>query len=463
MADHEEPTPAGDDVNDDVDAARQENTRLRAEVKALRDEAEKMRKEATRSHGAAFGRLETELAELRRRNSELGAEVDALRRADEGNVGGGGALRGVEHELSDLRRHNGELEAELDALRRAAAGRLPLSELEEIHRRAAASRGLTHTSPSPPRAAAGGPAHAQPAAALTKNESVSTTDPGHNNNSNNKNDSVDEASGAEGTHKTSITLSGMGTQPVAVLYQHPRAFGQPSRDPDCVVAHALLRLHGVPYTTHDCTSGWVSPTGRLPILRRLPGVTDSIVIGCHGIERYGASHATSTRTTTATAATATGADTPTPAVSATRAAFVDLVVGRCRPAVLYELWCEPESYASVAKPLFRNLYPWPLDSVLALQTQWQTRQTTLGSGRVSSSTQLYGDAASVFDSLALQLGDQQFLFGNRPLPVDAYAYGYLSHILEANLPSGVLRPRVTKHRNLVEYCDRFKNHIFGNS
>lgn len=141
----------------------------------------------------------------------------------------------------------------------------------------------------------------------------------------------------------------------AVLYQYGRGFREPSRDPDCVVAHALLRLFEVPYTVKDCVSGSVSPTGQLPMLRRLPGVSDSIVTGCRNIERYGA-HSTSVEALQLGSVDQSRMD-----------ALIALVVGRCRPAALYELWCEPSSFSTVAAQTYDQLYPWPLGAILSRQ------------------------------------------------------------------------------------------------
>lgn len=45
---------------------------------------------------------------------------------------------------------------------------------------------------------------------------------------------------------------------------------------------------------------------------------------------------------------------------------------------------------------------------------------------------------------------------NSATAVDAYVYGHLAHVLAADLPSQILRPKLARHTNLVEFCARFK-------
>lgn len=40
--------------------------------------------------------------------------------------------------------------------------------------------------------------------------------------------------------------------------------------------------------------------------------------------------------------------------------------------------------------------------------------------------------------------------------MDAYVYGHLSHVLATDLPSQILRPKLVRHRNLVDFCARFR-------
>ena len=157
-----------------------------------------------------------------------------------------------------------------------------------------------------------------------------------------------------------MTGTGTGKEKAVsvLLYQHPPGFRQPSRDPDCLTAHALLRLAGVSYGVRNCVDGSVSPTGELPLLRRLPGVTDAVVVGCREIQRYATGQATG-----AAAAVLAGNSR----ARGTMDAFVELVMARCRPAALYELWCEPLSFAVAEQMYGRETYPWPLSVVLSQQ------------------------------------------------------------------------------------------------
>ena len=83
----------------------------------------------------------------------------------------------------------------------------------------------------------------------------------------------------------------------------------------------------------------------------------------------------------AAAASAAGADL-SPPEQASAQAFVSLVNGRLSSAALAELWCEPVSFESVARPTrYSRNYPFPLDWVLSWQTASTVQEQVLSSGR----------------------------------------------------------------------------------
>jgi hypothetical protein len=50
--------------------------------------------------------------------------------------------------------------------------------------------------------------------------------------------------------------------------------------------------------------------------------------------------------------------------------------------------------------------------MLTAQRQWDVRSSMLGSGRVTTAAEVYMDAEAAYASLALQLNDQLYFFGN---------------------------------------------------
>lgn len=148
------------------------------------------------------------------------------------------------------------------------------------------------------------------------------------------------------------TIQGDDIAAAVVLYGYAPAFGQPSRDPHTSAAHAVLRVCDVSYDVAVCDGPSISPTGELPILRRLPGVSDRLVTGISRIEAYAARDST--------------ADSALTTEDRLRMrTYIDLILVRCAPAAEFELWCEPKSFSVVAMELFgRQIHPWPLDIIL---------------------------------------------------------------------------------------------------
>lgn len=64
------------------------------------------------------------------------------------------------------------------------------------------------------------------------------------------------------------------------------------------------------------------------------------------------------------------------------------------------------------------------------------------------------------DALSVLLGDQSYIFGDKPTSIDATVYGALEGVLNSSLPSK-LKDSARKYSNLVEYCDRFRSEVFG--
>lgn len=63
--------------------------------------------------------------------------------------------------------------------------------------------------------------------------------------------------------------------------------------------------------------------------------------------------------------------------------FVGLVQQRLGAAAQFELWCEPDSYAAAALPVFSaRSDPFPLSWVLAYRNKAEVREATLGTGKV---------------------------------------------------------------------------------
>jgi glutathione S-transferase len=69
--------------------------------------------------------------------------------------------------------------------------------------------------------------------------------------------------------------------------------------------------------------------------------------------------------------------------------------------------------------------------------------------------EIAGMAADDLRAASLLLGDQPYLFGDRPTTTDCTLYGFLSHTLWAPIPY-FAQEELRRHENLVAYCERMR-------
>ena len=137
--------------------------------------------------------------------------------------------------------------------------------------------------------------------------------------------------------------------------------------------------------------------------------------------------------------------------AALRRAYASLLRVRLAPALDAELWCDDENYAAVARPAFGvAAHPPPLGAFLA----WRRRRWVAAAVDGPGARRLLDGAKDALAALASRLGERRFLLGDEPCWVDAMAYGYLSRMLEVELPHPLLAPLVRTHDSLVAYVAR---------
>ena len=73
--------------------------------------------------------------------------------------------------------------------------------------------------------------------------------------------------------------------------------------------------------------------------------------------------------------------------------------------------------------------------------------------------ELTGFVQQDLDALSQQLGNRPYLMGDHVTSVDASLYGALHNIIDSDLETP-LKQEAMRHRNLVDYCDRFRREVF---
>jgi len=232
------------------------------------------------------------------------------------------------------------------------------------------------------------------------------------------------------------------------LYQHTGAWGLASIDQECMASQALLHFAGMKYNVDNCDNDALSPSGKLPVLRRADD-NKPLITGAAGIAEYLAHKGFSLGPVSNEQRTS-------------MRAIISLVRQRLYTATLAEVWCNDANFSSVGvSQIMAARHPFPLSWVLGWQTRLAVREAVFNAGRARSMDAVIHDADNAYKCLKLLLRDQDFFFGDRPCELDAYAFGHLAFVLDAELADSRLRPLLGRHENLVAYVHRIKERYFS--
>lgn len=125
-------------------------------------------------------------------------------------------------------------------------------------------------------------------------------------------------------------------------------------------------------------------------------------------------------------------------------------------ALIYELWVGSDGN-SVRKIYYSDL-AWPIGKVLFLQ-QVRTVKQQLGITKENSDRreeEIYKRASIAYRALSTRLGEESFLFENRPSSVDAILLAHVLVTLHALPETSLLKSKLLEHGNLVRYAEKLK-------
>lgn len=128
-------------------------------------------------------------------------------------------------------------------------------------------------------------------------------------------------------------------------------------------------------------------------------------------------------------------------------------------ALAFELWIGCES--SSAHSIYYSDLPWPMGRILSQQ---KARSVKLKLGITDDNAQvkmkeIYGRASSAYEALSNCLGEQNYLFENRPSSLDAIFLAHGLIVLQALPESSMMRINFLEHPNLVRYVEHCKTEI----
>ncbi|XVF69952.1 hypothetical protein PTKIN_Ptkin11bG0122100 [Pterospermum kingtungense] len=125
-------------------------------------------------------------------------------------------------------------------------------------------------------------------------------------------------------------------------------------------------------------------------------------------------------------------------------------------AMMYELWLG--SGGRSAYKIYYSDPPWPIGKVLFLKQVYVVKQRlgiTKGNAE-QREDEIYKRANIAYGALSTRLGEQNFLFDDRPSSLDATFLGHALVTLHALPDTSVLRSKLLEHDNIVRYAEKLK-------
>lgn len=127
-------------------------------------------------------------------------------------------------------------------------------------------------------------------------------------------------------------------------------------------------------------------------------------------------------------------------------------------ALKYELWVGSDG---TAEKIYCSDLPWPIGKALFLKQVYNVKKqlgiTKDNAGQKEE--EIYRKASIAYGALSTKLGDQNFLFENRPSSLDAIFLGQALITLKALPETSVLRSKLLEHGNLVKFAERIKTEL----
>eukprot|EP01102_Stenamoeba_stenopodia_P005861 TRINITY_DN16573_c0_g1_i1.p1 TRINITY_DN16573_c0_g1~~TRINITY_DN16573_c0_g1_i1.p1 ORF type:complete len:314 (+),score=59.94 TRINITY_DN16573_c0_g1_i1:195-1136(+) len=206
------------------------------------------------------------------------------------------------------------------------------------------------------------------------------------------------------------------------LVQQPPQWDLPSKDPNCLAAHAYLRFSSMPFLVRNTTRTFLSSTGKLPLLEDSGKVYEEHTNIILHLKKLGLDLD----------------DTLSPTQMAEEFAFINLVENTLFIAMNIELYDNGYRLLLNRGDFFKHY--WKVDVL---------RSTITG----LKDDNLMVRVKEIYFALSARLGTGPFFFGQKPSTLDAIVFGHLAVQLRAPGTSRLAR-LIHDFPNLVEYCHR---------
>ncbi len=235
----------------------------------------------------------------------------------------------------------------------------------------------------------------------------------------------------------------------AILYQFPPNTGNFRASAPCVAIEAYLRLSGIEYQTETKDALRRSDTAILPAV----SVDGKTISDSEKILRYFESRSTGALDSFLSQNQ-----------QAEKLMLWRLMNGSIYQFMVAERWLHPEVYPDFVESFRRIMLPRRMDVLWPIVKRLVTRRVRgkyLKSIAHLSGVERLQFTAENFSVLDRVLGDQEFLFGDRPSSADAFLFAYTYAFLATPFRSPTRNLIETNHPNLVSFYSRMAPKLIG--
>ncbi|XP_055695429.1 metaxin-2-like [Lutzomyia longipalpis] len=130
-------------------------------------------------------------------------------------------------------------------------------------------------------------------------------------------------------------------------------------------------------------------------------------------------------------------------------------------AELYISYMDEDVYENVTKPRTASAY----NPLLGVIQNWRKKRHALKQldamdWKDLTMEEVVEKVATCCNTLDSKLGDKPFMFGDKPVELDAMAFGHIFSILTTPLPNNKLAETIRMYPGLVEFCKRVESKYF---
>jgi len=229
----------------------------------------------------------------------------------------------------------------------------------------------------------------------------------------------------------------MPAEPLKLVQFHTTS-DIPNYSPFCVKAEVLLKMSGLPYEVETLDDPRKTPKGKLPVLRD----GDKVIADSEFIQRYLVSEK--------------GVNFDSHLSEREKAqahAFGKMIDERTYWALVYDRWVNDKNWPTTRDFWFGDI-PFPIKQLVGSMVRKSVSKASKGHGiGKHSHEEIYALAKSDFEAISNQLGDNDFLFGDKPSTADAIAFGFLVNMVRGELTNQV-HELMDEFPNLTAYVER---------